>query len=246
MVCGSAFLELTREWIDPIARVVELPVRVFVDAALSRLAHSDKQVPAVGAAVAGIAFNSAVALIAYLVPKGRPLGATKWVAKTNGDLIECVLQDAVERSRLVELTTEAGKCYVGRPFDSGLSTHADSDVSLIPLMSGYRDDKLQLSITTFYSDVVDDFTSVGSPRTLWHIAQEALDGLRALIVRGRRKDATDRPATVGEHAGDALSEDDFKIVLPKRCILSARLFDIDVYSRGFRGSGKPVSSQRSA
>ena len=101
---------------------------------------------------------------------------------------------------MVELAMENGKSYIGFPLDSGITTSGDSDVSVLPVMSGYRDkDTKDLQITVFYDDMLSD-----------------RDG---------------RPL------------EDFMIALPKNQVLSARLFDLDIYVRRFGGklpsSGEP-------
>ena len=69
-----------------------------------------------------------------------------------GDLVEVLLQDAFEENALVEVTLANRKCYIGLPFDSGVSTPKDADISLVPFISGYRDERtLSLRMTTFYA-----------------------------------------------------------------------------------------------
>ena len=64
--------------------------------------------------------------------------AAKTVSSASGDLIEWPLQDAMDRKYLVELSMENGKTYIGCPVDSGITTSEQSDISLVPLFSGYR------------------------------------------------------------------------------------------------------------
>ena len=59
-------------------------------------------------------------------------GAAKHVARVSGDMIECILQRALEESRMAELAMEDGKSYVGFPLDSGITTGGDSDVTVLP------------------------------------------------------------------------------------------------------------------
>ena len=73
------------------------------------------------------------------------------------------MQDCIDSSSLVELTLETGKSYVGLVLESGISTPSESDVSIVPIFSGYRDDEQQLQLTTSYMDAIlkvppkDDF-----------------------------------------------------------------------------------------
>ena len=88
----------------------------------------------------------------------RPLArrAAKWVSRISGDLIEHVLQEGMDRGFFVELTMENGKSYIGFPVESGVATSDDSDISVIPILSGYRNDKTrELQITTSYRHALD-------------------------------------------------------------------------------------------
>lgn len=79
-----------------------------------------------------------------------------------GDLIEVLLQDAFEENALVEVTLANRKCYIGLPFDSGVSTPKDADISLVPFISGYRDERtLSLKITTFYASALREVIERG-------------------------------------------------------------------------------------
>ena len=78
--------------------------------------------------------------------------AAKKSAKDNGDLIEWVIQDSLDRQALVEVTTRNGKSYIGFARESGITAQGETDVGLIPLASGYRKpDTRELVITTRYA-----------------------------------------------------------------------------------------------
>ena len=85
-----------------------------------------------------------------------------WAAKAafaSGDLIELALEDAASRPSLVEVSLRNRKCYIGLPLDSGIGSTPDSDVSLIPVYSGYRDEAtLELVLTRDYRPVVTTHT----------------------------------------------------------------------------------------
>ena len=69
--------------------------------------------------------------------------------------MECFMQDSVESGSLVELALDSGKSYVGLVIDSGIATSNDSDVSVIPLFSGYRSaDTHELILTTSYREAI--------------------------------------------------------------------------------------------
>ena len=92
------------------------------------------------------------------------LSAAKRVATACGDLTELLLQAAIENRYNVELTMRSGKVYIGRPLRSGVTTSPDSDISLIPIMSGRRNKIMRLKITTFYTDALRKFAGEGSRR----------------------------------------------------------------------------------
>lgn len=85
--------------------------------------------------------------------------AAHFVAEATGDLIECILLKAWASGEaiLVELVMESGKVYIGFPINTGIGTLGESDVSIIPLMSGYRRAKnRQLEITVYYQQALRD------------------------------------------------------------------------------------------
>ena len=62
-------------------------------------------------------------------------------AKANGDLIECLMQEAVDSkgSQLVQISTQGGKCYIGFALESGVAAAGEPDIAITPIASGYRD-----------------------------------------------------------------------------------------------------------
>lgn len=74
-------------------------------------------------------------------------------AKASGDLIECLMQEAVDSkgSMLVEVSTKSGKCYIGFAQESGVAAGNESDIAISPIVSGYREENTRtLKITTNY------------------------------------------------------------------------------------------------
>ena len=74
-------------------------------------------------------------------------------AKASGDLIECLVQEAVESrgSQVVEVSTKANKCYIGFALESSVAADSEADIAISPIASGYRDSQtLDLKITTNY------------------------------------------------------------------------------------------------
>ena len=62
-------------------------------------------------------------------------------ATAHGDLIECLVQEAVDSNgrRLVEVSTKGSKCYIGFALESGVAAGGEADIAIVPVASGYRD-----------------------------------------------------------------------------------------------------------
>ena len=81
----------------------------------------------------------------------------KWAtrfARASGDLIECLIQEAIESGgkQLVEVSTKSSKCYIGFAQESGVAAGSESDIAISPVLSGYRHSKTRdLIITTNYA-----------------------------------------------------------------------------------------------
>ena len=74
-------------------------------------------------------------------------------AKASGDLIECLMQEAVDSKgrMLVEISTIGSKCYIGFALESGVAAGNESDIAITPIASGYRDGETrELRITRNY------------------------------------------------------------------------------------------------
>lgn len=97
------------------------------------------------------------ALLALVFAEAINLVASKhrWArkaARAGGDLIECLIQEAVESKgrQLVEVSTKSSKCYIGFAQESGVTASGEPDIAIVPLASGYRDGRAELRITTHY------------------------------------------------------------------------------------------------
>ena len=74
-------------------------------------------------------------------------------ANANGDLIECLMQEAIDSNggMLVEVSTKSSKCYIGFAQESGVAATTESDIAISPIASGYRDSETRvLKVTTNY------------------------------------------------------------------------------------------------
>ncbi len=90
----------------------------------------------------------------------------------------------MERSAHVELSLRSGKSYVGMVLNSGITTGGESDVSLIPTVSGYRDEHTrELVFTTFYGDVFDDWLSSRRSAKDQRTAEEIADCFTIVIPK---------------------------------------------------------------
>lgn len=130
--------------------IVALPVVLYWPDLAERLKPTEYTI---------VLLNLGTALIASLVLNSRErlMDSALLVSELSGDLVESVLQRASMERGLVELTTESGKSYIGFPRDSGINTAGDSDLSVLPPMSGYRDSTTKvLNITTYYFEILED------------------------------------------------------------------------------------------
>ncbi len=120
------------------------------------------------------------------------------VAAEYGDLVELLVADAIRRSKLIEISLQSGKSYIGLVLGNTISKWPEADLSLLPTSSGYRDrDTQQLKITTHYAPVVREYLAG---------AQGSFDSISQQLY-------------------------DLRIVIPRSEIVSARLFDPELYSK---------------
>ena len=80
-------------------------------------------------------------------------------AKGRGSFIELLIADSRVREKPVEISLRNGKSYIGFvsafSIEGGIIQRDESDVALIPVLSGYRDnDTKELEITTNYAPVI--------------------------------------------------------------------------------------------
>lgn len=97
------------------------------------------------------------ALLAVLIAEAVNLFASKhkWArraARAGGDLVECLIQEAVESKgrQLVEVSTKNSKCYIGFAQESGVTAGGEPDIAIVPIASGYRDSRAELQIIRNY------------------------------------------------------------------------------------------------
>lgn len=85
--------------------------------------------------------------------------AERRTANERGHLIELLIAESFDRSELVEISLRSGKSYIGFALDSRMTRRGESDVALLPMASGYRDEGSQkLKITNNYEDVILEYS----------------------------------------------------------------------------------------
>ena len=102
------------------------------------------------------------ALLAIVLPPLVNLvtNKIKWAkrfARASGDLIECLIQEAIESRghQLIEVSTKGSKSYIGFALESGVAAGGEPDIAIAPLVSGYRHSETrELKITTRYGPVL--------------------------------------------------------------------------------------------
>lgn len=95
--------------------------------------------------------------------------AQRRASEGEGNLIELVIKDALERDMFIEVSLRTGKSYVGTAMRSGLPASDQADVSLVPILSGYRDkDTAELYLIRTYAREIDEILS--GPENLRHLA----------------------------------------------------------------------------
>lgn len=84
--------------------------------------------------------------------------AQRRTAEERGELIESIIADSLDRRKLIELSLKNGKVYIGFAFRSRMIRRDESDVALIPLASGYRNQEIhELTITTNYAPAINEY-----------------------------------------------------------------------------------------
>ena len=90
--------------------------------------------------------------------------AAERAAEESSDLIELLLAESMKRQVHVELSLRSGKSYIGLALKTGLGVNSESDIAIIPMLSGYRrQDTHELEITTDYAPVIWDFLERDDP-----------------------------------------------------------------------------------
>lgn len=89
--------------------------------------------------------------------------AARRTAAESGDFIKLLIASSIDQNQAIEFSLRSGKSYIGLALESGIESVGDSDVSLVPIWSGYRDKATQeLIITTEYASVIRE-SLAGNP-----------------------------------------------------------------------------------
>lgn len=82
-------------------------------------------------------------------------------AEKNGNHMELLIANARENEKLIEVTLKNRKSYIGFPLEDLQSFITDPDLRLLPVASGYRDERtMKLNLTTDHADVFNAFDDV--------------------------------------------------------------------------------------
>ena len=119
-------------------------------------------------------FTSEVMLslaLAFLFPIGfnkfydSERGARR-TATEVGDHIELLIDRSMRERQVIELSLRSRKTYIGYADETGIGRNADTDVILLPLLSGYRNkDTLALCLDTNYSPIIEEYMQTASTAT---------------------------------------------------------------------------------
>ncbi len=85
--------------------------------------------------------------------KGGRLRGAVLAGERRGAIRELLIAEAQEEGDLIEVTLRDDKTYVGYVLDSGIARRGaeDAELALLPLLSGYRNDRGELILTSRYA-----------------------------------------------------------------------------------------------
>lgn len=92
----------------------------------------------------------------YILWKYKKSQIIGWAVDKSGDELEKLFKKSVDEALFVQITLKNDKVYIGYSEIIPIPQKTNY-LTLTPILSGYRDDKKQLHITTDYFGVVDDF-----------------------------------------------------------------------------------------
>lgn len=131
-----------------------------------------------------------------------------------GAFTEVLFQESMRKGELIEVTTNNKKVYVGFILSCSPDlTGAYSEIFLLPIMSGYRKEKtLKVVFTTKYVPIYLQFfrSELGVEITADHESEGLVQLLLSLSQTTNNK---------------------FRLAIPIREIVSARVFEYDVYEQ---------------
>lgn len=93
---------------------------------------------------------------AYLLWKFKKFQLIGWAVDKNGDELEKLFKKSVDEALFIQVTLKNDKVYIGYSEIIPIPQKTNY-LTLTPILSGYRDDKKQLHITTDYFTVIDEF-----------------------------------------------------------------------------------------
>ena len=146
-------------------------------------------------------------LVSLIVPE---IGNRIWkeeesavkAAEDNGDRIELLLMESIQRQEPVEVTLKSRKCYIGRALRGRSVNYSQPDVSMIPVLSGYRNkETLELVPTLNYAQMTsqsglnyEDFRIVIPKAQIVSVRLFDPDTYQRFQKQSQDADASDVPA----------------------------------------------------
>ena len=140
---------------------------------------------------------------------------------------EILIHNAIRDELLVSFSLESGKEYVGRVILSQVPRNKNKEITILPLMSGYRDEKTKL--VTYNTNYLNVYA-------LW-IEQMNLEEVMSNIESDEEYERVNREyqrlnkMIYGEFNPDIthLQLNDFNVVIPIKNIVVSRIFDETAY-----------------
>ncbi|MEP7337655.1 MAG: hypothetical protein ABI977_07900 [Acidobacteriota bacterium] len=161
--------------------------------------------------------------------------AIKRMINHKRDALETLLSQALAKGRMVSVTVKSGKVYIGVITSNFNPAYDLNSLSLLPAFSGYRDNDqkevhLMRDYTTAYQDIRTELQAK---------LQQSLPQIR--LNHPKLSDAE-----LGKLVREKLEAEDrfenFEITIPISEVQTVNIFDVDVYEKHFKLSGKDAAT----
>ena len=82
------------------------------------------------------------------------------ISEERGEIVGSMFMDSIRSGKMIEVTLNTGKAYIGMAIRCGMGRSRDYDIKIVPFASGYREKKTnELNIVRNYSDIVLEFVT---------------------------------------------------------------------------------------